>query len=94
VTDSLIDAVLYGYSYNDHWYWYNGYIIGEFYFAIIIWKDYNCQGWLTFDGSQSSGFTSGQASQIVETIQEQSAKSDSNIWNVAHEFMTSLTAKS
>jgi hypothetical protein len=42
----------------------------------------------------TSTFTPNQKTQIAAAIQEQSAKWDSNIWNVAHEFMTSLTAKS
>jgi hypothetical protein len=95
VADGLKDSVLYGYAYNDHWYWYNGLKIGTHYYAIIIWKDYNCDGWKTVDASIiTSTFTPNQKTQIAAAIQEQSAKWDSNIWNVAHEFMTSLTAKS
>jgi hypothetical protein len=93
VGNSLKDSVLYGYAYNDHWYWYNGYQSGRLYYAIIIWKDYNCDGWQTIDGTQPSGFDSDRKNQIVATIQEQSAKFDINIWNIADDFMTSLKNK-
>jgi hypothetical protein len=92
--NTAMDSVLYGYAYNDHWYWYNGYQSGSFYYAIIIWKDYNCEGWQTIDGNQKTGFKTAQITQIVATIQEQSAKWNINIWNVADDFMTSLTGKS
>jgi hypothetical protein len=94
--NNLMDSVLYGYAYNDHWYWYNGYPFKTYYyFAIIIWKDYNCDGWKTIDGfNVRSGFTSNQQTQIDAAVREQSGKSSSNIWNVARDFMTSLTSKS
>jgi hypothetical protein len=41
-TDSLehCNSVVYGYAFNGHWMWVNGY--GQFDHSFIIWKDYNC----------------------------------------------------
>jgi hypothetical protein len=40
------DLVLYGYAFNNHWFWYNGITVnysGYIYKAgMVIWKDYNC----------------------------------------------------
>jgi hypothetical protein len=66
-SDSLIDTVLYGYAYNGHWYWYNGYGGLGKYFGIVIWKDYNCQGWKTLDAG-ASGFNSSQKTQIETAV--------------------------
>lgn len=42
------DTVFYGYAYRDHWLWYNGLTYdNQNYFALIIWKDYNCKDWVT-----------------------------------------------
>jgi hypothetical protein len=69
VASDLSDTVLYGYAYNDHWYWYNGYkSSGNMYYAIVIWKDYNCQGWKTIDEYANSAFSSDQKAQIGNAI--------------------------
>jgi hypothetical protein len=47
--------VVYGYAYNQHWLWYNKYQVtpsaqnpsAYYYFSFIIWKDYNCNFWVT-----------------------------------------------
>ena len=41
------DSVLYGYSFRGHWFWLNGWErIDGTYMSFIIWKDYNCVGWV------------------------------------------------
>jgi hypothetical protein len=55
------DAVVYGYSYKDHWYWFNGYRFGPWYISFVIWKDYNCHGWQKIgDSDLSDGFSTNQ----------------------------------
>jgi hypothetical protein len=44
------DSVLYGYAFRDHWMWYNGFLMDDgHYVSFVIWKDYNCIGWITFN---------------------------------------------
>jgi hypothetical protein len=44
------DSVLYGYAFRDHWMWYNGFLMDDqHYVSFVIWKDYNCIGWITYD---------------------------------------------
>lgn len=38
------DMVQYGYGFNNHWLWYNGY--GARNYSYAIWKDYNCVKWV------------------------------------------------
>jgi hypothetical protein len=46
-----LDTILYGYGFNDHWLWYNGYKMNDGNFvSFIIWKDYNCQTYVSFKG--------------------------------------------
>ena len=47
------DSVLYGYGFNGHWFWLNGYLISPGYVAFIIWKDYNCVSWVNFESDYS-----------------------------------------
>lgn len=62
------DAVIYGYAFRNHWLWINGLKLYTFlengliyYGSFIIWKDYNCLGWLTINsyvsGVLSNSFT-------------------------------------
>jgi hypothetical protein len=47
-----VDSVLYGYAFRDHWMWSNGFLMDNgHYVSLIIWKDYNCITWLTFDSN-------------------------------------------
>lgn len=42
------DVILYGYTFKNHWMWFNGYsdqAINYYKFSFVIWKDYNCQNW-------------------------------------------------
>lgn len=62
------DVVVYGYAFNNHWMWFNGYqdaSIARKYFSFVIWKDYNCQGWKTVAQSGvRSGFAPAQITKI------------------------------
>ena len=44
------DSVLYGYAFNGHWFWLNGWQLKDgYYVSFIIWKDYNCVNWITYE---------------------------------------------
>jgi hypothetical protein len=46
------DSVVYGYAFNKHWMWYNGYTMQDGYFvSFIIWKDYNCGSYYAFNSN-------------------------------------------
>jgi hypothetical protein len=65
------DTVLYGYAFKDHWFWYNGYKMNDgYYVSFIIWKDYNCQTYITFDPTKDSysTFTGADATAITNAI--------------------------
>ena len=43
------DSVLYGYGFREHWFWFNGWKRSDgTHLTFIIWKDYNCVGWVTY----------------------------------------------
>lgn len=53
-----IDTVLVGYAFRDHWYWFNGFKMNDnHYVGFIIWKDYNCFSWKTYNAAKSSATT-------------------------------------
>jgi hypothetical protein len=43
--DPTVDVILFGYAFNNHWIWINGYQYSGKTFAFVIWKDYNCKNW-------------------------------------------------
>jgi hypothetical protein len=50
ITGGNADSVLYGYAFRDHWMWYNGLLVDDGQcVSFIIWKDYNCVGWITYN---------------------------------------------
>jgi hypothetical protein len=67
--------VVYGYAYNGHWLWYNKYNVMKHpvspgyyaYFSFIIWKDYNCNSWVTHS-SYSTITTSTKKDAIKNAI--------------------------
>ena len=93
---SSSDAVLYGYAFRDHWMWYNNYPNGEYILGFVIWKDYNCDRWLSLGDSsyQYSGLSSDQVGQINNAISAITAQWNVNIWIAAANFMESLTSLS
>jgi hypothetical protein len=45
------DTILYGYAFKDHWLWYNGFKMNDGkYLGFIVWKDYNCQTYISYKG--------------------------------------------
>ena len=80
------DAVLYGYAFNGHWFWLNGFLLSGSYYSFIIWKDYNCVKWFTYDDSKSpsqSSYSLNDASIIGEFLYGYySAWNLDNIWQV------------
>lgn len=44
------DQILYGYAFRDHWMWFNGFKMDDGYYVnFVLWKDYNCVNWFTFN---------------------------------------------
>lgn len=49
------DTVLYGYAFRDHWFWLNGVQMNDgYYVGFVIWKDYNCYAWYSFNPNSAS----------------------------------------
>ena len=76
--------------------WYNNYPNGEYILGFVIWKDYNCDRWLSLGDSsyQYSGLSSDQVGQINNAISAITAQWNANIWIAAANFMESLTSLS
>ena len=76
--------------------WYNNYPNGEYILGFVIWKDYNCDRWLSLGDSsyQYSGLSSDQVGQINNAISAITAQWNVNIWIAAANFMESLTSLS
>lgn len=49
--DPTLDAVLYGYAFNNHWMWFNDHTYGGVSYSFVVWKDYNCHTWNTISNS-------------------------------------------
>lgn len=48
--NSNSDAILYGYAFREHWFWYNGHpMTDNRYVGFVIWKDYNCNTYITYN---------------------------------------------
>jgi hypothetical protein len=91
------DSVVFGYAFNGHWMWYNGYPVNEFNLNFVIWKDYNCQGWQTVGdviylypflmSGLAIGGTASDLSSVLSTFKDSSL----NVWFAASSFMNRLT---
>ena len=79
------DSVLYGYGFNGHWFWFNGWKRTDgYYLTFIIWKDYNCVGWLTLSGTFGSSYSYSVAVAINNNvITGATNRQTSDIWMVA-----------
>ena len=62
------DAVLYGYAFNGHWFWLNGFLLSGSYYSFIIWKDYNCVKWYTYNNADANNAVSSFSSIILSNI--------------------------
>jgi hypothetical protein len=76
--------------------WYNG--IKSFrnkYFTVIIWKDYNCMGYISLNSQGSSG-PSTELSTIISVVRNNPSNYD-DIWkaamDISKEVEKSLTGK-
>lgn len=57
VAGSNVDTVLYGYAFHNRWFWENGFVLTDGNFlTFIIWKDYNCVTWFTYNPIEASTF--------------------------------------
>jgi hypothetical protein len=87
-----MDTVLYGYAFNGHWFWYNGYVMNDGYFVtFLIWKDYNCVGYLTYNTNIDSGasYTDTTALDAFTDTQLPNWRWD-NVWEAAHSYVENL----
>jgi hypothetical protein len=87
------DSVLYGYAFNDHWFWLNGFrLANKVYISFIIWKDYNCVTWTTYNPADAGNVAStyGGLTNTISTIIQGGNKAlnrDTNdIWVVAQDI--------
>jgi hypothetical protein len=88
ITDKTnADSVLYGYAFRNHWMWYNGFLMDDgYYVTFIIWKDYNCVGWIThndnIDGQSTFNSTTTALIQTAITNFAPQVNQD-DIWGIA-----------
>lgn len=54
LSDYQTDSIVYGYAFRDHWFWLNNY--GSDHLCYVIWKDYNCGQWVTFNHNGFGSF--------------------------------------
>lgn len=101
ITDaSNADTVVYGYAFRDHWMWYNGYQMDDgYYVGFIIWKDYNCAGWTTFNlnTDPTYNFADPVNDRIINAFNtfKTSGKSvQNNIWQTAKNLSETLEGMS
>lgn len=89
-----LDSVMYGYAFNGQWFWQNGIqLINNNYIAFIIWKDFNCVQWFTYNPQDnpflpSSGTT--YAGEIISNLQASStfpARNTNDIWKAAQDLL-------
>ena len=85
------DSVMYGYGFREHWFWFNGWKRADgTYLSFIIWKDYNCVGWVTYGGGVA---TSSYSTSITNAIQNAVLggvinRKTSDIWKVAQSIQS------
>lgn len=90
------DAVLYGYAFNGRWFWLNGFQLsnGKF-ISFVIWKDFNCVQWTTYNPSggnyPTTSFDSTTSSAISTKLTSGSQNRDVNeIWLAAQDIQASI----
>ena len=86
------DSVMYGYGFREHWFWFNGYQISSGYMAFIIWKDYNCGKWFTYESDlYNTTYSATTYSSIVNNVTSASPNYQlSDIWSVAQSLPTNV----
>lgn len=83
-----------------HWLWFNGYRMNDgHYISFIIWKDYNCHGWITINSNPSnsywySSFSDSDTNNLKDAIYAFIPNANYNdIWKTAKDFVDFLTSK-
>lgn len=99
-SNEKFDAILYGYAFRDHWMWINGLSLLSFsnpsstityYGTILIWKDYNCKGWLTLNVlSDNQGTFTSNPNTAINDFMSNYAPIYGEIWDVAWKAVTYL----
>ena len=99
LTDNNADTVLYGYAFRDHWMWYNGYLMADGKFvAFIIWKDYNCAKWWSYDANAVGGPTNSTLSNDVYFKSNYTGMSwlysvSGNVWMTTFNMVTQMQSQ-
>jgi hypothetical protein len=94
------DTVMYGYGFNGHWFWFNGVKLNNAdYASFIIWKDYNCFQWMTFDpfasGFKPWTFTNAIYGSMSTTLKGGKSGRDAyDIWLVAKDLQEKVVTAS
>lgn len=92
------DSILYGYAFNGHWFWFNGFhLVNNNYISFIIWKDYNCITWYSFnpidENLSQSTFSDDITSSLTSGLQVGSNSRDvSDIWLAAQSIQDLVIA--
>lgn len=94
-----LDTIMYGYGFRKHWIWINGYKTSDgTTFGIVVWKDYNCHGWFTFNGNspsqETNTFTGTAKDNVVSqhiTFKSLGAAVRGDIWETARRLSNTLT---
>jgi hypothetical protein len=91
------DSVLYGYAYREHWFWSNGHrISNDGYITFIIWKDYNCLKWTSYNSygffsDSTSNFDNSINFDITQTVggnTNNAARNVNDIWKMAQHIQS------
>jgi hypothetical protein len=92
------DAVLYGYAFNGHWFWSNGFQLSDNkYISFVIWKDYNCVTWVTIDpaatGYKASSYITADTTAIITKVQAgYQTRNIAEVWLAAKDIQTTIAA--
>jgi hypothetical protein len=90
------DAVLYGYGFNRHWFWLNGFkLTNNRYLSFVIWKDYNCVGWKTINPRKITdlwySYNTADNNAITSKLQGgYPNRSIGDIWLAAQDIQTTI----
>jgi hypothetical protein len=94
------DSVLYGYGFNRHWFWLNGFklsLSNGNYISFVIWKDFNCVQWITINPNDASykpsSYITAENTAIIKNLQAGYAGRDvADIWKVAQDIQTTIAS--
>jgi hypothetical protein len=89
------DCVFYGYAFRDHWMWFNGYAMNDgYYVTFILWKDYNCVTWVTYNpnsGGPQFSYSLDTVNLIMGAfLSMKSTFTYDDIWSIGHTFLEQL----